>query len=166
MNHRHYKQAFTKLTLLLLLLFHTRAFNPQRAKKQNITVGVSFGATRELAFVHASAIDDSVNDKVRLSFPQTNNGVFSFGRDVNIRWKHGINALPEEQQDGKGRVSIILWGLAQNVAEEENSPPLLGSDGRGPHANRNYHKRHRPEHRRGSRDMDDHRPHHKKHRRR
>ena len=35
--------------------------------------------------------------------------MFSFGRDVNIKWKHGVNALSEEEQDGKGRVSIILW---------------------------------------------------------
>ena len=35
--------------------FHhdSAAFNPQRARNQNITVGVSFGATRELAFMHA-----------------------------------------------------------------------------------------------------------------
>lgn len=35
--------------------FHhdSAAFNPSRARKQNITVGVSFGATRELAFLHA-----------------------------------------------------------------------------------------------------------------
>jgi len=37
--------------------FHhdSAAFNPQRAKNQNITVGVSFGATRELAFLHAQS---------------------------------------------------------------------------------------------------------------
>ena len=87
--------------------------------------------------------------KVRLYFPQPNNGVFSFGRDVNIHWKHGINALKPQEQDGKGRISIILWGLAQDVVEEEGSPPLLGSDGQGPHAshrhhsNRNHHHRHR-----------------------
>ena len=35
--------------------FHhdSAAFNAQRARNQNITVGVSFGATRELAFLHA-----------------------------------------------------------------------------------------------------------------
>jgi hypothetical protein len=26
--------------------------------------------------------------------------LFTFGRDVNIQWKHGINALPESEQDG------------------------------------------------------------------
>jgi len=114
--------------------FHhdSAAFNPQRAKNQNITVGASFGATRELAFIRAEAFESG--DKCRLYFPQVNNGVFSFGRDANILWKHGINALPPEEQDGKGRISIILWGLAKGVIEEEGSPPLLGSDGIGPHA--------------------------------
>ncbi len=64
--------------------------------------GVSFGATRELAFLRASALENG--DKVKIYFPQTNNGVFSFGRDVNILFKHGVNALPEEEQDGKGYV--------------------------------------------------------------
>lgn len=45
-------------------------------------------------------------DKVKIYFPQTNNGVFSFGRDVNILFKHGVNALSEEEQDGKGYVGF------------------------------------------------------------
>jgi len=136
--------------------FHhdSAAFNPQRAKNQNITVGVSFGATRELAFVRAYEHDlpeplleqqqkhHQNRQKVRIYFPQTNNGVFSFGRDANILWKHGVNALsPEEQtMESRGRISIILWGLAQNVEEESFSPPLLGSNGQGPHASRNQNR--------------------------
>lgn len=114
--------------------FHhdSAAFNPHRARNQNITVGASFGSLRELAFLHATERVDG--DKTRLYFPQANNGVFSFGRDANIVWKHGINALAPEEQDGKGRISIILWGLAKDVVEEDGSPPLLGADGRGPHA--------------------------------
>jgi len=115
--------------------FHhdSAAFNPQRAKNQNITIGASFGATRELAFIRAKEYTDG--EKCKLYFPQTNNGVFSFGRDANILWKHGINALPPNEQDGKGRISIILWGLASKAIEEDGSPPLLGSNGHGPHAN-------------------------------
>ena len=55
--------------------------------------------------------------------------------------EHGINALNPDEQDGKGRISIILWGLAQDVIEEDNSPPLLGSDGQGPHAQKDHHHR-------------------------
>jgi hypothetical protein len=45
--------------------FHhdSAAFNPERARNQNITVGVSFGVTRELAFLHAKS-------NTRLYFPQ------------------------------------------------------------------------------------------------
>jgi hypothetical protein len=57
--------------------------------------------------------------------------LFSFGRDANIVWKHGINALPSEEQDGKGRISIILWGKVKNVIEEENSPRMLNDNTRG-----------------------------------
>lgn len=77
------------------------ALSPQ-AKNQNITVGVSFGAERELAFLHAKTGH-------RAYFPQVNGMAFSFGRDTNIKWKHGINALKPEEQTGMGRISIILW---------------------------------------------------------
>ena len=100
------------------------AFNPSRAKNQNITVGVSFGATRELSFLSAKTGE-------KFYFPQTNGMLFSFGRDVNINFKHGVNALAPEEQSGKGRVSIILWGLAPNVIEEEGSPPILTDNTRG-----------------------------------
>lgn len=53
--------------------------------------------------------------------------LFSFGRDVNIKWKHGINALPDAQKDGKGRISIVLWGLASDTVEEEHSPPMVNN---------------------------------------
>jgi hypothetical protein len=57
--------------------------------------------------------------------------LFSFGRDVNISWKHGVNALHPEEQDGKGRISIILWGLCKNVIEEEGSPPMVDNQRHG-----------------------------------
>ena len=48
--------------------FHhdSAAFNPQRARNQNCTVGVSFGDARELAFVDAN------DPSKRFYFPQTN----------------------------------------------------------------------------------------------
>ena len=102
--------------------FHrdSAAYNPERAKTQNITVGASFGACRELAFKRTSPYPDDSKD-CRVYFPQTNNSVFSFGRDVNNRWYHGINALPKDEQDGKGRISIILWGWVDDVIEEDDS---------------------------------------------
>jgi hypothetical protein len=132
--------------------FHhdSAAFNPKRAANQNITVGASFGCTRELALLHAK-------NGTKIYFPQTNGMLFSFGRDVNIIWKHGINALSAEEQEavgGKGRVSIILWGKAPNCIEEANSPPMFpyedrsigrnghgrGSNGRGDDVCRDFRK--------------------------
>jgi hypothetical protein len=110
--------------------FHhdSAAFNPQRARNQNITVGVSFGSSRELAFLHATTGE-------RIYFPQTNNMLFSFGRDVNINYKHGINAIEEgsSQDNDRGRVSIILWGQVPDhiVKEEANSPRMLTDNTRG-----------------------------------
>lgn len=133
--------------------FHhdSAAFNPQRAKQQNFTVGLSLGATRELAFLHAKS-------GTKIYFPQTNGSLFAFGRDVNIHWKHAVNALSaddkvREHAHGQplcdadvpvGRISIILWGLCGQVKEEAGSPPML-SDGQGHHMHRpnHQHQQHR-----------------------
>jgi hypothetical protein len=74
--------------------------------------------------------------------------LFSFGRDVNIRWKHGIRALDPEiqRQDGRGRVSIILWGKCPDVKEEADSPPMLPYQGE--------HKPHDSYDRQSNRDRD------------
>lgn len=105
--------------------FHhdSAAFNPSRARNQNCTVGVSFGSGRDLAFRHAKTGE-------LIYFPQKNGMLFFFGRDTNIVWQHGLNALPEAEQDGKGRISIIVWGLCTTTVEEKNSPPLLNNDSR------------------------------------
>jgi len=105
--------------------FHndSAAYNPGRAKNQNVTVGISFGAERELAFMHGK-------NGTRLYFPQTNGMLFHFGRDVNISWKHGVNALPKEEHSGKGRISIILWGNVKDCIEESGNPGLLTNDAR------------------------------------
>ena len=105
--------------------FHhdSAAFNPQRARNQNCTVGVSFGDTRELSFVDAN------DPSKRFYFPQTNGSLFYFGRDVNLRFKHGVNYQPEGERTGKGRISIILWGWADAV-DEGDSPPMLTNETR------------------------------------
>eukprot|EP00435_Cladocopium_sp_Y103_P020834 s3802_g5.t1 len=95
------------------------AFNEQRAANQNCTIGISFGAPRELAFRHAKTGE-------LIYVPQKNGMLFYFGRDAtpalngNIIWQHGINALPDEEQDGKGRISIILWCLCQLCVESQH----------------------------------------------
>merc|ERR1711862_167017 len=87
-------------------------------------MGLSFGATRELAFRHAKTGE-------LFYVPQTNGMMFYFGRDVNITWQHGVNALPDKEQDGKGRISVVCWGYCNCCFEEANSPPMLTDDSRG-----------------------------------
>lgn len=103
------------------------ALNNARAKAQNITVGVSFGDCRELALVRADVDDEEKACKVYV--PQPNNACFTIGRDVNIRFKHGINALTEEEQgeDGRGgRICIMVWGWANDTVDEKGSPAIIG----------------------------------------
>ena len=49
----------------------------------------------------------------------------------NIIWQHGINALPDQEQDGKGRISIICWCMCQLGMEEKGSPGMLTDESRG-----------------------------------
>lgn len=79
------------------------AVKPDKAKTQNLTVAVSFGEERDAAFEHAKS-------KTVISLPQSNGCIYTFGKDVNIIWKHGILQVPPEKQSNKGRISIIAWG--------------------------------------------------------
>lgn len=82
------------------------AVNPKIAKTQNLTIGISFGAERDIAFQHAKS-------KNVVSFPQPNGSVYGFAKDVNIIWRHGIPQLPPEKQSEEGRISIIAWGWSK-----------------------------------------------------
>merc|ERR1719273_43690 len=85
------------------------AMKEKFARTQNFTLGVSFGAEREAAFEHAQT-------KTIISMPQPNGAVYTFGRDVNIIWRHGIPQLPPEKQSEEGRISIIAWGCEYYLA--------------------------------------------------
>lgn len=78
------------------------AVKPDKARTQNFTVGVSFGATRVAAFEDAKT-------RTTIAMPQPNGSVYCFARDTNILWRHGIL-----QEKGpvrpEGRISIIAWG--------------------------------------------------------
>lgn len=81
---------------------HDSAFvNPEKAKVQNFTVAVSFGATRDAAFEHART-------KTVVSFPQPDGCTYAFASDTNGIWRHGI--LKEPMTRPEGRISIIAWG--------------------------------------------------------
>ena len=84
------------------------AVDPKKAKTQNLTVAVSFGATRDASFEHAKT-------KTRVTVPQPNGTVYTFGKDVNIEWRHGIPKIPDNQKNDDGRISIIAWGWAEQL---------------------------------------------------
>ena len=92
------------------------AYSMKMSRHQNVTVGISFGDTREIAFLNKA--------KTRLYIKQKNGMLFHFGRDVNINWQHAVNALPKDEQTGKGRISIIVWGWVRNCVEEPGSPQI------------------------------------------
>jgi alkylated DNA repair dioxygenase AlkB len=77
------------------------AIDERKAKTQNITVAVSFGATRTASFQH-------MKTKTRIDVPLPNGSVYVFNKQVNIDWMHGIIQEPEVKKEG--RISIIMWG--------------------------------------------------------
>ena len=83
------------------------ALKPDKAKTQNITVGVSFGLTREISFESA---DPNKFNRKTINFTLHDNTVYAFGNEVNVRFRHGIPQLDSEIN--KPRVSIIVWGYS------------------------------------------------------
>ena len=84
------------------------AVDPEKAKIQNFTVGVSFGATRDIAF--EDALEPSGHRRV-ISIPLVNGTTYCFSGDINTNWRHGVPQLPPAQQGKEGRISIIAWGF-------------------------------------------------------
>ena len=88
------------------------ALKPDKAKTQNITVGVSFGETRDISF---ESTHKNVKDRITLNLPLDNGTVYSFGNKVNIDFRHGIPPLKDNSNTNKlynGRFSIIIWGYS------------------------------------------------------
>jgi len=90
--------------------FDGAALKPEIAKIQNCSIGVSFGATRDIAFQVASHPDC----RNVISFPLPNGSTYLFGKDVNIDWRHGVLPIKTDQDykpiKTDGRISIIAWG--------------------------------------------------------
>jgi hypothetical protein len=101
------------------------AIDPEKAKIQNFTVGVSFGAPREIAF--EDAINPPRHRRV-ISIVLPNATTYAFTRDINVNWKHGVPQLPPNKRDDTaGRISIIAWGyINQTEAGGVNSPLTQG----------------------------------------
>ena len=93
------------------------ALKPHKASTQNITVGVSFGQTREISF---ESTHKNNNDRTRINFPLHNGTVYSFGNKVNIDFRHGIPRFNDYNNTNNtninksytSRFSIIVWGYS------------------------------------------------------
>lgn len=82
------------------------AIDERKAKTQNFTVGINFGATRTARFQLDS-------NRTKIDLPLPNGSIYTFGKQVNIDWKHGILQEPELKEGG--RISIILWGKNKQI---------------------------------------------------
>ncbi|CAK0895331.1 unnamed protein product [Prorocentrum cordatum] len=69
-----------------------------------VTVGASFGATRELTLMHVAS-------GVTMEFPMHNGDVFAFTPEVNSVFMHGVPRAKARGGAGEQpRMSLILWG--------------------------------------------------------
>lgn len=84
--------------------FDAAAIDKEKAKLQNITIGVSFGTTRTIGFEHDKT-------KTKIFFPLENCVTYGFTKNININWRHGIP--PTNVFSDIGRISIIIWGYVE-----------------------------------------------------
>lgn len=96
------------------------AIKPEKAAVQNITVAVSFGTEREIAFQHAKTGST-------VSFPLPNGTLYTFSNDVNVIWRHGVPQVPPEKQINEGRISIVAWGWVHGVVNVGTNGKMVGS---------------------------------------
>ena len=84
-------------------------------RKEDFTMGASFGAPRALSFLHESSASS-------FEFPQKNGGVFAFSSEVNAAMKHGVPQLSGQEQFAVNpRFSIIAWGSRRSLNARNSS---------------------------------------------
>lgn len=98
------------------------ALDPTKAAKQNITIALSLGQTREILL---QKIDSSSSKETKghrgvfLSFPAADSSVYTFTNEVNYNWKHGVNiGVEEDDKTKESRISIIIWGWTDGIHSE------------------------------------------------
>ena len=82
--------------------FHHDSHAYTNGVKEDITIGVSLGDSRDLSFRH-------VESNNFFKFPQNNGDIFCFDHLTNIKFQHGIAKLKNTNIKNT-RISIILWG--------------------------------------------------------
>ena len=91
-----------------------------REKREDFTMGASFGGERELTFLHEPS-------GTQFSFPQRNGDVFAFTTQVNKRFKHGVPKLT--RGIGGPRFSIIAWGRRRELNSRNGGAASSGGGG-------------------------------------
>ena len=76
-----------------------------KALREDFTVGVSFGDSRDLDFLH-------VESDLKFAFPQNNGDLFAFTSLVNKKFMHGV---PKCTSIKGPRISIICWGRRTKI---------------------------------------------------
>ena len=81
--------------------FDKYKYHKNHSNKPDITIGASFGASRDLSF------QSCANRKCQITIKQNNGDIFSFSDKVNEKFRHSILKIPNFNQE---RISIIIWG--------------------------------------------------------
>lgn len=93
--------------------YHRDSHKIVDGEREDITIGISLGASRELSFLHVAS-----NNK--FSFPQNNGDLFAFTDEVNADFKHGV---PKTKASVGERFSIIIWGVQLVKIKNRNDIP-------------------------------------------
>lgn len=81
-----------------------------REKREDFTTGASFGASRELVFLHPPS-------GRTFAFPQSNGDIFAFNNKVNKKFQHGVPKSTVRGVKSGPRFSIIAWGRRRSLNE-------------------------------------------------
>lgn len=109
----------------------SKPFHHDRAAKtpglsQNITVGVSLGRDREVAFRHTKkkkSPDDPwyhIRSGALISTTCRSGSIYAFARDVNCEFQHGVLPSRHEDHDDLDRISIIVWGTHYTLDKKDS----------------------------------------------
>lgn len=84
------------------------AVKPDKARNQNITIGLNLGESRIISFEHAK-------QGTIIDFPLKNGTLYAFMRDINVVWRHGVPQKQEKEdlRFNNERLSIVDWGYKE-----------------------------------------------------
>ena len=98
-------------------------------RKEDFTMGASFGAQRALSFLHEPSASS-------FEFPQKNGDVFAFSSEVNAAMQHGVPRLSgHEQFVANPRFSVIAWGRRRSLNPRNSAASEEGDSGGGSRSN-------------------------------